>query len=264
MDEKNLGAEEDFLAGVLGETDNELNPEALNDDLFGTIEKVAEEKEEKFEKPVSYRKDEKLQRYIDKQVEKRIKDFKPSAQEAFKQEVSQSGDPELVSAFSAIIGNDTPEKVAALAALEKSLKGVDERATKKAIEQLQKVQQEQKDKEQQELKEAEDELEEGFEEIETQFGVDLTSGSERANRLQNAYKSFLDSIAPKSGYQEYPDFKKTFELFKNSVVKRSNATAKTLASRGMERTSQVKQPEASFIKKDNNESLWSKIERLNN
>lgn len=263
MDEKN-GAEQDFLADVLGETDNQLNPDVLNDDLFGTAEKTAEQKEEKFEKPVSYRKDEKLQRYIEKQVEKRIKDFKPSSQETFKKDLTDSGDDEMVKALTRLVGNDTDEKKSVLADFKSALDKRDERASQKAYERLQEVQQEEKQREEQEVKEAEDELEDGFEEIESKFGVDLTSGSERANRLQNAYRTFLESIEPKGGYQEYPDFNRTFELFKNSVVKRSNATAKSLASRGMERSGQVTQTDATFVKKDTTESLWQKLERLKN
>lgn len=263
MADKN-DSEKDFLADVLGEThDNDFTSEDTGEDLFAAPKEGEGqvEEEEVYHKPVSYRKDEKLQRYIDKQVARKLKDFKPSSEETFKQDLSASGDDEIVSALTRLVGNDTDEKKSVLNDLKKALDKRDERASQKAYERLIEVQQEAEQEEEQEIEEAEDELEDGFETIEQNFGIDLTSGSPRANRLQNAYRDFLLSMEPRGGYQEYPDFNRTFELFKNSV-KRSNSTAKNLASRGMERSGQVSQTEQSFVKKENNESLWQKLERL--
>ena len=111
----------------------------------------------------------------------------------------------------------------------------DTRATKRAYNELIENQQNAEKIEMQEESEAEDELDEGFEAVEDAFGVDLTSGTERANKLQKAYVQFLQRIEPRGGYQEYPDFVETFEVFKKSVTsKPSTNTAKALASRGME------------------------------
>lgn len=261
--EKKKGAEDDFLAGLddTKDTDN-LGLNTGTDELFPeeTVEKkeVLEDKDEDDNIPFyKLAKNPKFLKFVEKQVEKKTKDFKPSAEQTFRQEVSV-GDSDLVSAFTAIIGNDTEDKRNALKALENSLAKVDERATQKAIAQLQKVQEDEKQREANEIEEAESELEEGFEEIETSFGVDITSGSPQANRLQNAYREFLQSIEPKGGYQEYPDFSRTFELFKNSVQKqRSNATAKTLASRGMERST------ASNLEKPKGTS-WADVDKMLN
>lgn len=260
MDEKNKGAKDDFLDGLEATGSDPFEP-ATTDDLFpddaAQEATVAEEPVIADEKPLPFYKDPKVQRYIDKQLEKRLKDMKPSAIETFKQEVS-TGDPSLVSAFEAIIGNDTPEKQAALKALEKSLSTVDERATKKAVERLQEVQKEQAEAEQKELEDAENEIEEGFEEIESHYGINLN------DRQKEEYKKFLLKVEPKGGYVEYPDFIETFEVFKNYVKanRPSNSQAKALASRGMERSTSA-QP-AAKLERQGTKSLWQVIENMTN
>ena len=217
--------EDEFLAGL--DKEIEINDQQdLGEDLFPeeTKEEVKDKKEE--EKPLPFYKDPKVQKYIEKQVEKRFKDIKPTAQESFKQEVA-SGDPDLIKAFEAIIGNDTPEKIAALKALERSLASSDERASKKAMEQFEKIQQEQSEKEVREMEEAQEEIEEGFENIEDHYGIELN------DKQKEAFKDFLIKIEPRGGYQEYPDFVETFEVFKNYIKanRPSNAQNKVLASR---------------------------------
>lgn len=215
---------DDFLAG-LGEAESLLGTES--DELFPEDKGIKEVEVES--KNVPFHKDEKLQRYIEKQVEKRIKDFKPSTEQTFQQETSV-GDDKLVSALTRLVGNDTDEKKAVLADLKSALDERDERASQKAYERLQEIQGEQAQQEEEEFSEAIDELSEGRDEIESSIGKELT------DRQWNAYKDFLLDIEPKGGYQEYPDFVKTFDYFRNAVSKRSNATAKSLASRGMERS----------------------------
>lgn len=252
--DKNNSAEDDFL-GDLANNDNEVDPLATqeNEDLFPEDDTQTEEIQNN--KPIPFAKDEKVQRYIERQIEKRLKTYQPTATETFKEEVS-AGDPELVKAFEGIIGNDTPEKVAALKALENSLAKVDERATAKAIERLQQVQQESEENEAREIEEARDEIEDGFEDIENAYGIELT------DRQKQAYKDFLLKVEPRGGYQEYPDFVETFEVFKNYVKAQrpSNSQAKALASRGMERSSTNDTPSLNndFGKKP----LWDAVDQM--
>lgn len=213
--------QDDFLAGL---EEGEVPVNLDNEELFPE-ETVKEPKEEE----VPFHKNEKVQRFIDKEITKRMKDFKPSAEQTFKQEVSESDD-KLVSALTRLVGNDTDEKKAVLADLKSALDERDERASQKAYERLQTIQAESEQKEEAEVAAALDELEEGREEIESSIGKPLTE------RQWDAYKNFLIDIEPKGGYQEYPDFIKTFDYFKKSAS-RSNATAKNLASRGIERSS---------------------------
>ena len=128
-----------------------------------------------------------------------------------------------------MVGNDTEEKKAVLADLKSALDERDEKASQRAYERLQEIQEESQQAEQEEFEEALDELDEGREEIESHYGKPLSE------RQWSAYKNYLVDIEPKGGYQEYPDFVKTFDYFRKSVG-RSNATAKTLASRGMDRS----------------------------
>jgi len=254
--DKNKGAEDDFLDGLNKETEID-SQEELGDDLFPEEEKPKEEEVPTREEKLPFHKDEKLQRFIDRQVEKRLRDAKPTAQESFKQEVS-AGDPDLVRAFETIIGNDTPEKVAALKALERSLTSADERTTQKAMEQFEKIQSEQSEKEVRAMEEAQNEIEEGFDDIEDAYGIELN------DRQKDAFKDFLLKIEPKGGYQEYPDFVETFEVFKNYIKSNrpSNATNKALASRGMQQSSKTIDTEGTFIKTDGKETLWQKFGKL--
>jgi hypothetical protein len=214
--------EDDFLAGLnpteqpLGVDSGELFPE----------ERV-EEKEE--EEEVPFHKNEKAQRYINKMVEKRLKDFKPSAEQTFKEEVLQ-GEPKFFSSLEKVIGNDTPEKIQALKDIKDDWASMSKQAKQEAVSNVLEAQREAEQNEQTEISEAVDELDEGREEIEEHYGKALTE------RQWDGYKEYLLDIEPRGGYQEYPDFLKTFDYFKRSNS-RSNATAKSLASRGMERSS---------------------------
>lgn len=240
--EKKQGAEDDFLSG-LGDTEDTLGIES--GELFPEDK---EPKEEVIEEKIPFHKNEKLQRYIDKEIGKRTKDFKPSTEQSFRQEINQSDD-KLVLALTRLVGNDTDEKKAVLADLKSALDERDERASQKAYDRLQEMQVESAQEEEREVAEAVDELEEGRGEIESSLGKELTE------RQWDAYKDFLLDIEPKGGYQEYPDFVKTFDHFRNAVSKRSNATAKTLASRGMERSS------SSTIEKPKGNS-WADVDRM--
>src|ERR1700691_266772 len=93
-----------------------------------TVSQAEEPVVEEREQPVRFDKDTKVQRYIERQIEKALKDVKPSAEREFREAVSSDVD-DVVKAFTTIIGNDTPDKVKALDALKKTLEGSDERAS---------------------------------------------------------------------------------------------------------------------------------------
>jgi hypothetical protein len=217
----------DEFLGDLNEAEVILPDES--EELFPEKEEVVEKKEEK----IPFHKDEKLQRYIDKQVEKRMK----TTEQTFAQEVMQ-GEPKFISSLEKIIGNDTPEKLQALKDLKEDWQGMTKQAKQDAVNSLIEAQKENEQRERAEMAEALDLLEEGREEIETHIGKPLTE------RQWDAYKEYLSDIEPRGGYEQYPDFIKTFDYFKKSVSK-SNAQAKSLASRGMERANSsttVEQP----------------------
>ena len=218
-----------FLAGL-----EEPNVE-VGDELALFPEEDVAEVAEDAEKRIPYFKDEKVQKFIQKEIKKGLEGYK-SSEQTFKEEVSQ-GEPKFISSLEKIIGNDTPEKIQALKDLKEDWGGMSKLAKQQAMKDILEAQQEAEQNEQVELEEAVDELDEGRDEIESHFGKPLTE------KQWEGYKDFLLDIEPKGGYQEYPDFIKTFDKFK-SLNSRSNATAKTLASRSMERSAPASNQEA--------------------
>lgn len=227
-------AVEEFLGELSG--GQETNPfEENTEDPFAkpqaveTNEIVEEVKEEK---PLPFNKDPKVLKFIDKEIEKRMKDRvveeKPTQQE------SQEDDY-----YVRLIGNDTPEKVAmireAMARDERLLQQAEERAFNRLSE-----------KEQESLmadQQAEEELENAFENIEEYYGVDITSNSGIAKKTRQEFVSFVEKIAPKDrngDIVDYPDMTSAWETFQE--IKKSTATpsrAKELASRGMSRSAEA-------------------------
>lgn len=223
-------AVKNFLDEFGGE--KEVNPFEDNlKDPFAQVEKQEETVEEvKEEKPLPFNKDPKVQKFIEKEISKRMADFKPA-------ETSQKEEKEVDDYYTRLIGNDTPEKVAmireAQARDERMLQQAEERAFNRLSQ-----------KEQESLRadqEAEEELESAFENIEETFDVDISSP--QAKKLRQEFVSFVEKIAPKDRYgdvADYPDMNSAWETF--SEMKKATAQpnrAKELASRGMARSSET-------------------------
>ncbi len=232
--DKEKSAVESFLEG----TENEQNLfGATSKDPFTKPEVVEQkEEEEKEEKALPFHKDPKVQKYLDKQIAKALESVKGS--EVEKSEKIQSSDyEEVVNAFTTVIGNDTPEKVNALSALKKALEGADQRATQKALERVEAL-------EQQEIqadRQAEEELESAFENIEENYGVDISSNNSLAKKTRQEFVSFIERIAPKDregNVIDYPDMTSAWETF-SELKKATPSRAKELASRSMARSSEA-------------------------
>lgn len=227
-DEKN-GSMADFLNNFSDKEDIFKEEPAESD----TSEEVEDEK------PLPFHKDPKVQRYVDKQIEKAIKAIPTPDQRTAREETSPSDVKDVIAAFTAIVGNDTPEKVKALEALEKTLAGADERASQKAIERFQQQVQEQEQQRTKEDEAAITELNSGFEEIEETLGVDLTSNTAQAQKLNLEFRQYLKKIAPKDENGEvksFPDIPAAFEEFQERNKRAPATRAKELASRGMTRS----------------------------
>lgn len=240
-------AVEDFLGDLKdnGEQDA-FTPK--NDDPFPSLEQEkrgdqpeageTEVVEERIEKPLPFHRDPKVQRYIEKEISKRIPEQK------VEQTAQDNYFDDVISSFTAIVGNDTPEKVSALSALKNSLSSLDQRAAQKAFERLDFVRQEEVAQE----KEYEDRLHDGFETIEGETGIDLYAPENKKLRIQ--FIDFVEKVAPKENGEisELPDLGETFKAFQSMRKPQSQAPrAKELASRSMERSggevSQQKTPE---------------------
>jgi hypothetical protein len=241
--------QDDFLAGLENDNSDPFQLSA-NDDIF------SDEKEEVIPtdaKPVPFAKDEKIQRYIDRQIEKRTRDLRPTAQETFVKEVS-GGDEKIVSALTRLVGNDTDEKRTVLEELKSAFGDLKGQAKREAIQEFIESQQNSEIAEQRELNEAFDELEEGRESIEDEFNIQLT------DKQWQGYKNYLSEIEPAGGYVEYPNFVRTFNSYRAELKanRPSNAQNKALASRGMERSSSNSEISVA-PKRDGTKSLWQML-----
>lgn len=226
------------------------------EDLFNPIPAVEEVKPTE-EKPLPFNQDPKITKFIEREVEKKIKDrladFQPSATETFQKETQEQSD-EISEVLTRIIGNDTPEKLLAIKDFKKVLSGLEEKGAQKALAQLQ----ERAHEEQQAEREAQNELAEGFENIENTFNVDLTS--EKSKEERSKFVDFIKAIAPKDSegqVTEFPDLTESYRLFKQTNKPESNNRAKELASRGMQRSG-----EASTA--TNTDKSWSSVEKFFN
>lgn len=224
--------EKDSVANFLNEVGSEKS------DIFREEPGTTETIEQKEEKPLRFDKDPKVQRYIEKQVEKALKD-KPSFARESDEKAPPSDVKDVIGAFTAIIGNDTPEKVKALEALEKTLNGSDERASQKAVERFQREQAEALTKASEADKKAQEELDNYFDEIEETYNVDLSSNSASAKAMRSQFIEYVRKIAPKDANGEvatFPDLVASFEEFQERNKRAPATRAKELASRGMTRS----------------------------
>jgi hypothetical protein len=226
------------LDAFLGDLSNTSSEELKqSEDVFDTKEETVEEPE--IEKPLPFNKDPKIQKYLEKrerEMEERLKASIPTTREIQNEEDSFK---DVIDSFTTVIGNDTPEKVSALNALKKSLSSLDQRASQKAIEQLESIRNEEVEAD----REAEDELENAFDNIEETFDVDITSNNPIAKKTRQEFVSFVEKIAPKDrngDIVDYPDMNSAWETF--SDIKKSTAQpnrAKDLASRGMRNSAET-------------------------
>lgn len=221
--ENEKGSTLDFLNNI---NKPDVFKEEVKDEV---VEEVVEE-----EKPLPFFKDPKVQRFIDKQVEKRMKDFQPSAEQQFRKEVSD--EVNLPSSFIKLVGNDTDEKKQVLKDLSEYFGTLKGEARKEFLTEMQEQQEEVAAQD----RAAVEELQTAFEEIEETFGVDLTSNTAQAQKLDNDFRTFIRKIAPKDAdgdVKEFPDLISAFEEFQERNKKTSQPTrAKELASRGLTRS----------------------------
>ena len=228
---------DEFLGDLAQPVEDPFKPE---EDPFAQKEEetiVSEEDKVQEEKPVPFHKDPKVQRYVEKQIQKALETVKPSEAQQFLREVGEEED-DVVDVLSRIIGNDTPEKIAAVKDFRKALAGVEERGAQKALAQLQKEAEQKREQE----KNAEDELTAGFESIEEEFSVDISSNVPQARKHRAEFIEYIKKIAPKDEYGEiekFPDFLGAYESFQDSKknAPATSSRAKELASRSLSRSS---------------------------
>lgn len=221
--------------GTLEEDQNGF--EEQSEDPFAHLNTEEPIVEPEAEKPLPFNQDPKVQKYIAKQVAKALAD-RPEPTATVREAVNDDT-TSVVEAFTAIIGNDTPEKLKALKSLENALGNVDQRASKIAIDKIEEI----KSREIAQDRAAEQELEDAFDDIEDSYGVDITSNNAIARKTRQEFVTFVEKIAPKDRNGEiidYPDMNSAWETF--SQIKKATTVPsrnKELANRGMARSTET-------------------------
>lgn len=239
----------------------EENPFEEEKEEGGESEEVSSE-EDKESKPEPFHKDPKVQRYVQKQIEKALSGYRPeidvSEVQKFAKE-SGADEDEVVEALTGLIGNDTPEKKRVLAAMSKAFKTAEEKGAERAMRQIEERQQQSVQADRQ----ADEELSQGFEDIEEEFDVDLTSNTSSARRTRNEFIDFIQRVAPKDEHgqvTEFPDFSEAFSVFQDTQKSQEKSKtvnrAKELSSKSMGRSS------GDVTTPTNTDKSWNAVDRL--
>lgn len=239
-----------FLGDLKEEEKDPFKSEAV--DPLAQPEKE-EKKEEEEEEKLPFHKDPKVQRFIEKEIEKRMSGVEPRVIE---REIAPSTDTDpLTDVLTRIIGNDTPEKISAIKDFQQALASREERVRQEALDEIDRRVDEEREAE----IEATNELVEGFESIEDTFGVDITSNKPSAVATRKEFVDFIQRIAPKDEdgqVVEFPDLEETFRLFQDTKkgAQPSNR-AKELASRSVGRSSD------STVAPQTTDKSWNAVEK---
>lgn len=187
-------------------------------------------------KVLPFHKDPKVQKFIQKQIEKGLEEKRGSATEDFKKEVGQNAD-EIDEVLIQMIGNDTPEKLMVIKNFKRVLLDREDKGAEKALKFFQNQQEEQ----QRLYKETEDEFDQGFDSIEDTYNVDISSNTPAAKKMRRDFIDFIGKVAPKNNDGEMlslPDMVQTFSIFQEVNKKTSPTTskAKEISSRSIARS----------------------------
>lgn len=249
-DKTNKSAIDEFLGGL---NKSPENPFESKDPFAVEAEETEDKGEEKVEeKPLAFHRDPKVLKFIEKEVEKRTRDLKPT--DAPK---AVDSEDEFTEVLTRVIGNDTPEKVQAVKDMRKVFGSLEERGAQKALAQIQAQAQQRIEED----KAAQEELESSFEDIEESYGVDLTSNTPAARKLDTEFRNYIRKIAPKNADGDvaaFPDLTAAFETFQELQKRPSNNRAKELASRGMSRSNDASSAPV------NTDKSWKGVEKLFN
>lgn len=230
MEKEEKSAIDEFLGGL-----EKSEQPLFEDKKEEPIEESAEEApvEEKEEKPLPFHKDPKVQKFIEKEISKRLENVKAEPAKAVTVQAEEDD------FYTRLIGNDTPEKVAMIREYKAREERLIEQAEERAFNRL-------SAKEQEALKadqEAEQELESAFDSIEDTYEVDLSSGSPNAKKTRQEFVTFIEKIAPKDkngDILDYPDIPSAWETFQEiQKSKQTPSRAKDLASRSMARSAET-------------------------
>lgn len=138
----------------------------------------------------------------------------------------ESGASEYLKKVERIYGTASPEATAATQLLAEALKGVENRATERALEKLREEQKQAAES----VRKEEKTLDSFVETIEDEFNVTFTPEMERG------FFKLMEKLSPKDSNGDivaYADPHSTWELFQEKLQKKSENPAKSIASRSM-------------------------------
>ena len=143
------------------------------------------------------------------------------------QKLQKESEPsEYLKKIERIYGTDSPEATAATQLLSEALKGVEERATERAVEAFRKEQ----SKAQESVQKEEQQLDSFVETIEDEYNVTFTP------EMEKGYFQLMEKLSPKDSdgnIVAYADPHSTWELFQEKLQKTRENPAKSIASRSM-------------------------------
>ncbi|MDE2232913.1 MAG: hypothetical protein KGJ90_02160 [Patescibacteria group bacterium] len=142
----------------------------------------------------------------------------------------EAGSDEYDAMVARIFGTDTPEKAAATELLQKALKGYSERAISALREEFQQHQAE-------ETREAET-VNSYIEQIEDNYGVDLTS-TVAGRQRQEQFRDLWFRLSPKDKDGEIVEYADPDEVWNIFTQQSGSSQARQLASRSMQRSTPV-------------------------
>lgn len=222
---------DDFLAGLTNDGQADPLTQSTEDPFNQPNEEPKESKTEEGEtevkeEKVPFHKDPKIQRFIEREIAKRIPETKPV------QETSIESD-KLEAFATKIFGNDTPENKSKADEFKNILQDIYKEGARMAEEKVESRFQAETQADQ----EAEETLMQGFESIEETYGVDLQAPQNK--KLKGQFIDYVEAIAPKDANGEmtdFPDMVGGFKIFQSLRQGTSQTPrAKELASRSGER-----------------------------
>lgn len=255
-------AVDEFLQGLNKGAENPFkskDPFEIQEDTGAEGDEGADDKgkdgeNEEEDKPIPFHKDPKVQRYVEKEIAKALKNVPAPAA---KEDRNNREEDEVTGVLERIIGNDTPEKVQAVKDFRKVLGSLEEKGAQRALDQFKEQAREASQKD----TEALESLYEGLEEVEDTYDVDLSSNTAVARKLRSDFVAYIRKIAPKDDNGEvaaFPDIPSAFEEFQEKLKKPSANRAKELASRSMSRSNDAN------VAPTNTDKSWKGVEKLFN
>lgn len=144
--------------------------------------------------------------------------------------LSDSEPAEYLKSVERIYGTDSPEALAATELLKNALLNVKEVAKQEALDTIR----EERRKEAEALKKEEEKLDQMVEELEDEYGVDLTSSS--SVEMRKGFFKMLEKLSPKDSdgnILNYADHHAVWEEYQSRLKKKTDNRAKDLSSRSM-------------------------------